>query len=368
MRVALPRLLIAATAIALGACVPRTPPAPSSPGAETPARATPAAPLPTEAAQERGADILQEIEGIAEQYDRRVEQALQAGSLAQIPDAATGETSFDFVNPEDSPLYSAWDTAMTQIQALNREWMDRFGSQVEPPVYTLPNPRPASDAEIQRLIERATDDYLTWLEEDDTTGSFVLMFDPYENYVHPIRIGDSYAEGEIRWAALLEYRLALLAPPLEERRPDLLAIERVFAGEAVLVDVGVTLPYDSDRGLHLYRVGDLRVLVDPRVHRIIMIDREAALGERHEAPDRGDGTAETSPEALEQRATEFVSLAAPGTDLARLTPVYGQKGENSFFRWEDRGRPLLDDGRSYPFIQVALDAAGELLNFYNTLF
>ena len=53
--------------------------------------------------------------------------------------------------------------------------------------------------------------------------------------------------------------------------------------------------------------------------------------------------------------------------LEELSLTHTSVTGNYLFRWEDRSKALLEDGRSYPFIQVALNASGELLNFYNTL-
>ena len=70
---------------------------------------------------------------------------------------------------------------------------------------------------------------------------------------------------------------------------------------------------------------------------------------------------------LEQVARDLIARAAPSVRLEGLTPVHTAVEGNFIFRWEDRTLPLLEDGLSYPFIQVALTASGDLLNFYNTL-
>jgi hypothetical protein len=70
---------------------------------------------------------------------------------------------------------------------------------------------------------------------------------------------------------------------------------------------------------------------------------------------------------LEVKAREWVALLSPGLNFDNLTPIQDEKVRTYFFRWENQTRPFLDDGKSYPFIQVALNGNGELLNYYNTL-
>jgi hypothetical protein len=71
---------------------------------------------------------------------------------------------------------------------------------------------------------------------------------------------------------------------------------------------------------------------------------------------------------LEKLARDMIALVSPEINLDTLTYRFGQKDELTFFfRWEDLTKPLLDDGRSYPFVQVGLNGKGELLNYVNTL-
>jgi hypothetical protein len=147
---------------------------------------------------------------------------------------------------------------------------------------------------------------------------------------------------------------------------DILAIQQVIPGEPILDDVGSLLPFYTDREIHQYRSGDWRVYVDPSVHGIVLMDRASQAGATHQQTPSAPSIAPDA-DSLEPRALDYMQLLAPGLDVVPLTPVRDQKGSNFFFRWEDRARPLLPDGRSRPFIQVALDAEGELLNYYNTL-
>jgi hypothetical protein len=90
-------------------------------------------------------------------------------------------------------------------------------------------------------------------------------------------------------------------------------------------------------------------------------------------PLRPPHTADLTPIApkntanLEEEALKLINLFSPNIELNGLTRMDGTKINTFFFRWEDQTKPLLDDGRSYPFLQVGLNADGELLNYYNTL-
>lgn len=361
--VAVAVVALASTAIGLPAA--RHPAA--SEGSPTGSPTQPTRPAPSVTPQDPKADILRQIERLASEYADLVDQEERNGHLRPATGSDAGEGEFQFLDSSDNPLYPAWDDALSRIQALNEEYAVRYNGQLEPLALATPDVRPTNDDDIQRLIDAASAEYVAWLETEQETGSTVSMFDPYEMRYQSILVGESYVSEQLRWAALLDFRLELLTPPLEQRQTDIDAIQRVFPGEVRLEDVGGLLPMYTDHQLHLYRAGEWRVIIDPVVHRIMLIDREPQAGGQHEPPGQGGLPGAPTPADLENRAVEFAQLAAPGIDLARLTPVYNQKGDNSFFRWEDRTRPLLPDGRSYPFIQVALSADGELLNYYNTL-
>jgi hypothetical protein len=74
-----------------------------------------------------------------------------------------------------------------------------------------------------------------------------------------------------------------------------------------------------------------------------------------------------SVQELEKMSRDMIALVSPEVNLGPLTYTFNQKIGTYFFRWEDLTKPLLDDGRSYPFVQVGMNGKGELLNYYNTL-
>ena len=313
----------------------------------------------------RRAAILEEIHQIADEYNRLV-AGLEELAHETVTPATTGgaPTYFD---TSGSPLFSAWDDLVMRVQGLNQEYFQLFADQFSPLVYPVPDPRPDSEAAIRLMLDEAGADYRSWLEEEMRTGSFItLEFDPYERRRQVILVGDSYIRENLRWQAFLQFRLSLLAPTAEELEQDIELIGRLFSAEVALEDVGVLLPMYTDHQLRQYSAGDWRVLLDPSADRIMLIMPTGSVPTRSPQGTTGPRTRLTQ-QALEERAVEWVELAAPGTDLSLLTPLINQKGDNYFFRWEDRTRPLLPDGRSLPFVQVALDIFGDLLNYYNTL-
>ncbi len=311
--------------------------------------------------------ILGEVHQVAAAYAALVAHEESHSSIRPGTPSAGEIPPFQQLEPSADPLYRAWGDALDQIQRLNEEYASISRPALDPAAYRAADPRPNSQEDLQALIDAAGIDYVSWFEGEQRTGFTVVLYDPYERRSQAILIGDSYAEERLRWAALLEYRLDLLAPPEGEREAEIETIRRVVSAEARLEDVGRLLPVYTDHLLHLYRAGDWRVNFDPVDHQIVVIYTEARAGTRHRVQSAGDAAGTLTTDELEQRAQDLVQLAAPDIDLGGLTPVRNQKGDNFFFRWEDRTRPLLPDGRSYPFIQVALSAGGELLNFYNTL-
>lgn len=69
---------------------------------------------------------------------------------------------------------------------------------------------------------------------------------------------------------------------------------------------------------------------------------------------------------LQEKAQDFVRNVARSLDLDALRLSIGTKGgQTFFFRWEDASRVLPDD--TVPFVQVGFSAAGDFLNYVNTL-
>jgi hypothetical protein len=312
---------------------------------------------------DRRSEMLAEMHRIEQEYNR-LAQTVQP-QIVETPSSGHQTTSETF-DLFASPLLPAWDDLVSRVQALNEEYFSLFSREFEHPTIPLPLRQPSTDAEVDSLLSDAGAEYGRWLEQELSTGSFLsLLFDPYERRPQVILVGDSYIRERLHWQALMDFRLALTAPPPDQRQQEIQAIQVLFPGEVELLDVGELLPPYTPDELHEYRAGAWRVIVQPSTLGIMLIDAANPSGgpRDHDTPACPRLTAEE----LHEQAIAFIQRAAPRIDVATLTSALNQKGDNFFFRWEDRNRPLLPDGRSFPFVQVAIDACGTLLNYYNTL-
>lgn len=104
-----------------------------------------------------------------------------------------------------------------------------------------------------------------------------------------------------------------------------------------------------------YQTSDSYYTLDGQTHRIIAINPI-------KAPVIQDGL---SPQELEKLARDLILRASPEINLDALTPEYGAKISNHFFRWTDTNKQFTDG--SHPYIQVGLTGKGELLNYINTI-
>jgi hypothetical protein len=139
-------------------------------------------------------------------------------------------------------------------------------------------------------------------------------------------------------------------------------ISRVDNGLVSVVDVSAFPYYRAEIELTSYETDGNYFTVYSDHHQIIeIIPKVSPLTD--ELPLVPNFSIDT----LEQQARELIALLAPDTNLDGLTFVPGEKIRTYFFRWEDRTKPLLDDGMSYPFVQVSFNENGELLNYINTL-
>jgi hypothetical protein len=152
---------------------------------------------------------------------------------------------------------------------------------------------------------------------------------------------------------------ALKARPAEARQPvvDMLAAR---FGETMQYAETTGLPfYSQSARMEVYQSSKMQYTVDIASGQIIEIQAlPVGSPSYHTAP-------RLAPGQLEQRARQFILSTRANANLSVLTSAFGDKTDIFFFRWEDRGR-RQPDGRAR-FIQVAYSAAGDFLNYYNTL-
>ena len=149
-------------------------------------------------------------------------------------------------------------------------------------------------------------------------------------------------------------------PALHIDALDTAAIRRIETADPVLMETGDLMPfYRAGRELRRYQTAVWTYILDPQTHFIVEI---LPVNETAEL-----GGSPLTPAELDQAARLWVGKAAPDTKLEGLTANPSSQSGNTLFRWEDHSLPLLEDGHSYPFIQVALSLSGQLLNYFNTL-
>ena len=170
-------------------------------------------------------------------------------------------------------------------------------------------------------------------------------------------VGDSSALYRWKWAYIVRLMALYAAPAAELMDLDIKSIQRIEPGEVVYLNHFVNPAYRMDIGLTSYETKTARYELDTDKHEVIEIIVKQApptdsVGNRTE---------------LEARAKELIALFSPGLIINNLTPSYVEKVNTYFFRWIDTTKAVLDDGITYPYVQVGLNGNGELLNYYNTL-
>lgn len=123
-----------------------------------------------------------------------------------------------------------------------------------------------------------------------------------------------------------------------------------------------TSSYDEGIPVHVYTVGPDQYELDARNGKVIQFGtRSLPVGN-----DAGMGgiTITTQTSDLESSARQFIQKNISEVNFDTLTPNHGDKGENRFFRWEDRSR---NTSEGYPFVEVGFSQKGLLIGYVNTL-
>jgi hypothetical protein len=150
------------------------------------------------------------------------------------------------------------------------------------------------------------------------------------------------------------------APGSQMGRPAALeAIKQYLRQDAVEIDYlgeNINLNY-PDQKVENYQVGLTEFSVELQTDYIVVIDDRSN--------GRPTGAAKKyTPQELEQMARTLIASLAPHVNLALLSLQPGNKGSNYFFRWEDTS---MSGWVGHPFIQVAYNIEGKMLNYFNAL-
>jgi len=307
-------------------------------------------PTPLSIQQEKQA-ILQEIYTLVDQYNAFLEKEKATGNytIVQLSDGSEG---VQYANESIGRVDAEMTRVVSLIVELNKKYYE-LSVQDNPPV-AYPNSIYPND------IAQLNIEYRAWRENEIKNGSTVII--ATENgEKHPLLIGDSHVADEewmkqfdiIEAQARQDYFASI------DPGPDYEIIRRIEGAEVQITFKDIShSPYRTDRSYTVYETATMRYTLDSTQHLVIWISpiTKAQYANGLSVPE------------LEKLARDMIALVSPEINLDVLEYSFNQKEELSFFfRWEDHTKPLLDDGRSYPFVQVGLNGKGELLNYYNTL-
>ncbi|GEM_PF-3005632 len=299
---------------------------------------------------DRKAEIVAEIKQIASDYNQFIENEKKTGNIQIVP-LPNGATGFTFYADSYPKVVNEYLQVVQKIEGLNNEYYQIYKEERG----AVPTMTPSSKEDQKARFSILTAEYGSWLKNEIKNGTTITIYDLIK--YTPRLIGESYAKDQEKSDEINALRLSLNDISEELERLDIQQIQKIEPGNVTLIDIGAFPYYRSDVNLTTYETSTTIYNMYSPTHQIIEIlpkqTPEAAIA--------------SSVFDLEKTAREMIAKFAPDVNLDSLTPLPGAKEGTYFFRWEDRTKPLLDDGRSYPFIQVGLNGNGELLNYYNTL-
>jgi hypothetical protein len=230
-------------------------------------------------------------------------------------------------------------------------------SYAEPTGLGIPGSAPPTpDPGVQQQVDDLIQAYEKALQDELRFGETVEVQDPGEGAVLMLA-GASAEKIETLWLETVRKINELEARPEEAREPAVRLIQAIEPGDVTYLDRDRS-PYDIEADLERYQTSRHIYSVDIATNQVVEITLVDEM------------SIQTKPvfavDELEKMAREFVSVVAPGVDLDRLSPTFGDKGgEMFFFRWEDRSATV--GGGMPAFIQVGYSQAGDLVHFVNTL-
>lgn len=343
--------------IALSACFVSTTDGPSlsvSTATVSPTSTQSPASIDYRAAQKQ--ELLSEASRAIAEYNELVEQEKLLGNINILHNSDTGLDAFVFTGESDKKVRKAHENLFDRINALYDEYLTLYKQDYNP----TPFPSLATKNQKLGLYYQLLQEDQIWVETQLKSETALKTYEPDLGTYESLLDFEQTAWLELRGQALNNLRTEA------ELTPEILALHKNLVekldGAPVEASEITSLPfYRSDLTLFQYQTKNNYYVLNAEGMIIQIIPIQMPLSNTL-TPNAPLSTAR-----LEEKALSLINLFAPGTDLQILTPAGGSKIGSFFFRWEDRTKPLLDDGRSYPFIQVALNSDGELLNYYNTL-
>jgi len=311
---------------------------------------------PTKDSISQKQELLDEISREIDEFNQLVEKEKLTGSIEVSQGSDAGQNIFKFTGESNEKIHSAHKNLISQIAILYDQYLALYKQDYNPTPFPTFNTKEEALNFYYESLQKNQD----WLEEQKNFENALRIYDPdrgtYESFLN----FEQSALLDLNNGALNKLRLdAELSPELLVKHQTI--IEKLDGGSIETTEI-TSLPfYRNDMTFFQYQtLQNYYILnMDGVVIEIIPVDMPITETYTPVAPLTID--------QLEEKARSFIKIAAPETDLDILIPAGGSKTGSFFFRWEDRTKPLLDDGQSYPFIQVGYNADGELLNYYNTL-
>lgn len=313
------------------------------------------APTPTEDLATQKQKIWDEISRDVVEFNQLVEQEKSLGNIETSHDSETGQDFFRFTGESAEKIRTAYENLMGQMVVLRERYLALYKQDYNP----TPFPTFSTKEDALNFYYQTMQEDQDWLETQEKTESALRVYDPDRGSYVSFLSFDQDVWLLLRNEALNKLRMeAELSPELLVNHK---AIVEKLDGVPVEANEITSLPYyRNDLTLFQYRTRK----------NYYVLNADGAVIEI--TPVQGASTtglnlpAQLATDPLEDNARSFINLIAPGTNLDVLTLDVGLKTSNSFFKWEDRTKPALDGG-GFPFIQVAINLDGEMLNYINTL-
>lgn len=314
--------------------------------------------LPPTSTANRKAEIIREINQKAADFNQFIEAEKKSGVTTGVT-LENGKPGIAFVGSSYMKVQNADDLVRQQIAALNQEYYELYLQERQSAATaTLPPDR----EQRQALADKVSAEFETWLQNEFEHGATVTLYTEDVDRFTQLLIGESYVLDKEKESEMSALDLSLKVWPAPDLvKLDIQMIQNLEPGDVTLTDIGAVPYYSLNHDLTHYETKTRLYLVYSNSHDIIEITPK-------DLPQGSELTplAPLGEKELEQKARAFVALASPKVNLDGLTFAMTSKVETFFFRWEDHTK-VLDDGSSYPYVQVGFSRDGELLNYYNTL-
>lgn len=299
------------------------------------------------------ANILSKIKQLADDYNTQVDQYQQKEHAQIIVDPNTSQEKLELSANAIHSLSPLYDSVSEQVGDLSEKYWELY--QKDHPMDALPISM--SKDELASYKQKLLNEFRTWETNELNHGTAIKLYNPDNQTFYRILIGDSFAIDRLKWNYITRIMALSNAPSQDLMNLDIQKIQKLDNGAVSLVSIDAYPPYRLDIKLTRYETNKASYLLDTDIHEFIEVVPKTAPQSNQVG----------SLESLKVQAIQEIKLLSSITEVNDLTLVQHQKAGAYFFRWEDRSKPFLDDGVTYPFIQIALNGKGELLNYCNTL-